>query len=299
MGARPAGARDPRRVRRVAVDAFHVVLLLVAMPLGAGAAAVALLATVAVTASRTLGAIAGVVALILCTGGLSLRAVRGVFRGRPGRWMRRWVPVAVTGLALLLTATVVGVVVFAPGPRATPLAQTADTRYWDLATGSRIAYTFMPAARDVPRPTPVLLVHGGPGAPGRAQQRVMATLADAGFDVYDYHQVGAGLSGRLEDVRSYTVARHVADLEAIRTEIGADSMALVGGSWGGQLIANYMVAHPERVARAVVSSPGRIWAPAFEDGGLTAAGAARRRGTGAGPVRRMRLPHLGRRPRVP
>lgn len=181
MGARPAGARDPRRVRRVAVDAFHVALLLVAMPLGAGAAAVALLATVAVTASRTLGAIAGVVALILCTGGLSLRAVRGIFRGRPGRWMRRWVPVAVTGLALLLTATVVGVVVFAPGPRATPLAQTADTWYWDLATGSRIAYTLMPAARDVPRPTPVLLVHGGPGAPGRAQQRVMATLADAGF----------------------------------------------------------------------------------------------------------------------
>src|SRR5690606_33249651 len=97
-------------------------------------------------------------------------------------------------------------------------------------------------------------------------------LATAGFDVYNYHQVGAGLSSRL-DADDYTVSRHVADLEAIRIELKADHLILIGASWGGQLIAEYMAAYPERVERAVVSSPGSIWAPAFdEDTHLTTGG---------------------------
>jgi proline iminopeptidase len=109
--------------------------------------------------------------------------------------------------------------------------------------------------------------------PDGGNGHVAATLVDAGFDVYDYHQVGAGLSERLADVGEYTVARHVADLEAIRAIIGADRVVLVGGSWGGQLIANYLAAHPDRVAKAVVSSPAPIWSPAFADtDGLNASG---------------------------
>lgn len=34
---------------------------------------------------------------------------------------------------------------------------------------------------------------------------------------------------------------------------------------GGQLIANYLAAHPDRVARATVASPGAIWQPAYPD----------------------------------
>jgi len=41
-------------------------------------------------------------------------------------------------------------------------------------------------------------------------------------------------------------------------------VVLVGASWGGQLIANYLAEHSERVDRAVVSSPNAVWAPAFE-----------------------------------
>ena len=161
---------------------------------------------------------------------------------------------------------------FTPVPSYTPLAPTNDTQYWDLSTGSRIAYTFTPA-QSAPQPTPVILVHGGPGAPEGGLELIAATLAEAGFDVYYYHQVGAGLSERLDDVSEYTVARHVADLEAIRQEIGSEQVILVGESWGGTLIANYLAAYPDRVIRAVVSSPGSIWAPAFADtNGLTASG---------------------------
>ncbi|MFI6742571.1 alpha/beta fold hydrolase [Nonomuraea sp. NPDC050451] len=75
----------------------------------------------------------------------------------------------------------------------------------------------------------------------------------------------AGLSSRLSDVGGYTVARHVADLDAVRATIGADRVVLAGVSWGGQLVAAYLAAHPDRVARAVVASPGTMWSPAFPD----------------------------------
>ncbi|MEW9552527.1 alpha/beta fold hydrolase [Nonomuraea sp. NPDC050783] len=174
---------------------------------------------------------------------------------------RRWVPIAVAGIELAAVAVPVAGLLFG-GPPYRPAVAGPGTRYWDLPTGSRIAYVRTPAAGER-RETPVILVHGGPGSPDPEPSPLAPALAAAGFDVYDYHQVGAGLSSRLPDVRAYTVARHVADLDAIRAAIGADRVVLAGVSWGGQLVAAYLAAHPDRVARAVVASPGTLWSPAF------------------------------------
>jgi proline iminopeptidase len=173
--------------------------------------------------------------------------------------------VAVVGTASVL-------LLFAPGPSYTAFQATDDWQYRDLSTGSRIAYR-QTAPSGPAQPTPVILVHGGPGAPEGGLDSVVPALAEAGFDIYQYHQVGAGLSERLDDVAAYSVDRQVADLDALRAAIGADPVILVGESWGGTLIANYLAVHSEHVAKAVVSSPGTIWAPAFaETNGLTASG---------------------------
>jgi proline iminopeptidase len=50
----------------------------------------------------------------------------------------------------------------------------------------------------------------------------------------------------------------VADLEAIREQIGAERLALIGHSYGATVAAAYLAAHGERVARAVFSSPGAL-----------------------------------------
>lgn len=84
--------------------------------------------------------------------------------------------------------------------------------------------------------------------------------------MYAYDQVGAGRSSRLSDVTEYTVARQVADLEAVRVAIRADQLVLVGQSWGATLAAEYLAAFPTRVAKVVFTSPGSLWAPAFPDG---------------------------------
>ncbi|OON32528.1 hypothetical protein BSA16_05355, partial [Micromonospora sp. Rc5] len=142
----------------------------------------------------------------------------------------------------------------------------AGVRFWDLPTGSRIAYVHA-AASGTPRSTPVLFLHGGPGTPGEGVPAVGALLTADGFEVYAYDQLGAGRSTRLADVTGYTVARQVADLDAIRVELGAERVVLVGQSWGGSLAAQYLAAHPQHVARVVFTSPGPIWAGAYPDGG--------------------------------
>jgi proline iminopeptidase len=133
-----------------------------------------------------------------------------------------------------------------------------SVRYWRLPTGSRIAYYRQPAVG--PRvSTPVIYLHGGPGLGfGTDMGCGDSLIAALGFDQYWYDQVGAGLSGRLRDITGYTMERHVADLEAIRRQIGAARIILIGTSWGGTLAANYMAVHPDRVAKAILDSPGEI-----------------------------------------
>jgi pimeloyl-ACP methyl ester carboxylesterase len=139
----------------------------------------------------------------------------------------------------------------------------AAAQFWNLPTGSHIAYVEFPAI-DQSSATPIVCLHGGPG--GYAVSSVVSgwwnreyqELADLGFNVYVYDQVGGGLSGRLEDPSRYTVARHVADLGSIWQKIGNKPCILIAGSWGPTLAAHYMAAHPENVLKAVFISPKNI-----------------------------------------
>ena len=66
--------------------------------------------------------------------------------------------------------------------------------------------------------------------------------------MYLFDQAGSGLSDRLP-AADYTVERFVADIEAIRQQIGTERLILIGHSWGGTLVAHYAAAHPDRVAK--------------------------------------------------
>jgi len=179
---------------------------------------------------------------------------------------RRRARVAGSAVCVLVgVATFVVTALLPLGDPRLPPAPVAGQRFWALPTGSRIAWVRVPA-RGRPRPTPVVFLHGGPGIADMAGDAAyFGQLAGDGWDVYVYDQVGTGRSSRLADPRRYTIAREVADLEAIRERIGAVRMVLIGHSWGGQVAAAYLAAHPEHVARVVFSSPGAL-APALDDG---------------------------------
>ena len=74
-------------------------------------------------------------------------------------------------------------------------------QYWELPTGSRIGYTLIPG-RNNPKPTPIIYLHGGPGGfIGENHIAMLTPLADDGYDVYLYDQVGSGedIFGRMKE----------------------------------------------------------------------------------------------------
>jgi proline iminopeptidase len=143
-------------------------------------------------------------------------------------------------------------------PEAVPYA---NTRYWQLPTGSLIAYSeYDPPQGMAVKPEAIVYLHGGPGVrQGPFDQDIYGTFAASGFRAFLYDQAGSGLSGFLPHLRDYTVARSVADLEAIRQKIGVEKMILIGHSWGSTLAASYMAKFPTHVAKVVFHSPGEIW----------------------------------------
>jgi proline iminopeptidase len=196
-------------------------------------------------------------------------AARMMTRARPGR-----IALGVGGATMLLLVVVTAVTIFpplgsAPAAReAPPIPRGAG--YWNLSTGSHIAYLKVPAQGRA-RATPIILVGGGPGEEDVAdssQTHFFGQMVQLGYDVYFYDQIGSGLSARLADPGQYTLARHVADLEAIREKIGAQQVILMGASWGGTLVATYMATYPEHVAKAIFTSPAPINEAEWSDEGL-------------------------------
>lgn len=184
--------------------------------------------------------------------------------GAEGSWLAlrrlprpRRVRATLFGAGVLVVVTFVAVTVPLSDPRPGP-ARVPGLSYWQLDTGSRLAYVKLPGAAPA-RPTPIVVLHGGPGIPDMAGDAAfLGQLTDLGFDVYVYDQLGSGRSTRLHDPTGYGIDRDVADLEQIRRAIGAERMVLFGHSYGGALAAHYLAAHPDRVEKLILSSPGPL-----------------------------------------
>ena len=101
---------------------------------------------------------------------------------------------------------------------------------------------------------PLVMVNGGPGFD---HTYVLCSdawdkLADSRRVVF-YDQRGNGRSGALKDKQSCTLADQVADLEALRKQLGAEQIDLLGHSWGGYLVMAYTARHPEHVAHLIIA----------------------------------------------
>lgn len=108
---------------------------------------------------------------------------------------------------------------------------------------------------------PVLLwLHGGPGGAETPLFRLYDAELERQFAVTYWDQRGAGRSFDPDsDPRELTVARHLADLDAVvdhqLASMGRDKLFLIGHSWGGGLGLLYVREHPEKVAAFIGVAP--------------------------------------------
>lgn len=101
--------------------------------------------------------------------------------------------------------------------------------------------------------TPLVVLHGGPGAPSY----YMASLARLGADrpVIFYDQLGAGRSDQPTDTTLWRVTRFMVELDSLRDHLDLKRIHLLGHSWGAMLATDYLLAKPKGVGSLILASP--------------------------------------------
>lgn len=111
----------------------------------------------------------------------------------------------------------------------------------------------------------IVCIHGGPGGDYRYMLN-LKDLADYGYRVVFYDQIGSGLSERFSK-RSYTELGTGA-LDMIYDELGGviahyrtspnQKVFLIGHSWGAMLATAYSGRHPNAIQGLVLAEPGGL-----------------------------------------
>ncbi|MEU6251543.1 proline iminopeptidase-family hydrolase [Streptomyces sp. NPDC047043] len=107
-----------------------------------------------------------------------------------------------------------------------------------------------------PGRTPLVVLHGGPGAGHNYTLRI-AGIAHQGRPVVHYDQLGTGLSTHLPDKGAdfWTVQLFLDELDNLLEALGiADGYHLLGQSWGGMLAAEHAVRRPPGLRGLVIAN---------------------------------------------
>src|SRR5438093_2137126 len=115
--------------------------------------------------------------------------------------------------------------------------------------GGRVWYRIVGAGHK----TPLLLLHGGPGAPSY-YLKPLAALGDERPVVF-YDQLGCGHSDHPTDSTLWTVERFVDELAQVREALGLEQVHILGTSWGTMLAMDYMLTKPSGVRSIIMASP--------------------------------------------
>jgi proline-specific peptidase len=105
---------------------------------------------------------------------------------------------------------------------------------------------------EAPGKLPLLLLHGGPGAPHDYLES-LERVAETGRRAIFYDQVGCGKSSRTDE-SMWNVETFVEELGVVREALELDRMHLFGSSWGGMLAMEYALTGPTGLASLTLSS---------------------------------------------
>ncbi len=101
-----------------------------------------------------------------------------------------------------------------------------------------------------PNGTPVVFLHGGPGAGINPKHRRFFDPAHYRIILFD--QRGAGRSQPHAEILENTTDHLIADMEKLRCLAGVENWLVFGGSWGSTLALAYAIRHPNRVTGLIL-----------------------------------------------
>lgn len=99
----------------------------------------------------------------------------------------------------------------------------------------------------------VLCLNGGPGLPCDYLREPHAFLADEGFRVVAFDQLGCGASNRPDRPELWTIGRYVEEVEQVRQRLGLGDVHLLGHSWGGWLSVEYMLRYGAHIKSLILA----------------------------------------------
>ncbi len=102
---------------------------------------------------------------------------------------------------------------------------------------------------------PLLVLHGGPGAPHDYLENLAALASDTRRVIF-YDQLGCGRSDKPDEstIRQWGVQRFVDELATVRRALGLDRVHILGQSWGGMLAIEYALTQPSGLVGLILSN---------------------------------------------
>jgi len=102
---------------------------------------------------------------------------------------------------------------------------------------------------------PLMVLHGGPGAPHGYFLPYLLPLAKHHLLIF-MDERGSGRSERLANYKAYTLDYMACDADAVRRALGLKSVDVMGHSFGGILAQAYAIKYPSTVRRLILADTG-------------------------------------------
>lgn len=100
---------------------------------------------------------------------------------------------------------------------------------------------------------PLLLLHGGPGG-GHDYLEPLEKLGEHRPVIF-YDQLGTGKSDKPDNTLLWTLERYLTEVDEVRMALGFDKMHILGQSWGGWLLIEYLLqVRPEGINSVVLAN---------------------------------------------
>jgi len=101
---------------------------------------------------------------------------------------------------------------------------------------------------------PVFVIPGGPGGTHFPYRGLDSLTLNSNIQLIYFDAFGRGKSDTAKDVKDYTIARDIEDVEGLRKAMGLHKISLYGHSYGSVVAQGYAIKYPENTSHLIIAN---------------------------------------------